>query len=69
MKTRHVTKCFGRIDPGAVYTTEGCMRYGGIGRESLFQARKSGMVKPIEVGKRVYYGGDELIAWIRSHSK
>jgi hypothetical protein len=63
---RHVTKCLGRIEPYAVYTTEGCLRYAGLGRESLLLARKSGLVTPIEVGKRVYYGGDELIAWIKS---
>lgn len=66
---RHVAKCLGRIDATAVYTTEGCMRYAGLGRESLSQARKSGLVEPIEHGRRVYYGGDQLIAWIKSLRK
>lgn len=63
---RHVTKCLGRIDATAIYTPEGCMRYAGLGRESLLQARKSGIVEPIPHGRRVYYAGDELIAWIKS---
>lgn len=65
--TRKVQKVVGRIDPGAMYTTEGCMRFGGIGRDSLIDARATGIVHPIPVGKRVYYRGDELIEWIKSH--
>jgi hypothetical protein len=64
--TRSVTRCMGRIDAASLYTTEGCLRYAGLGRETLLQARKSGLVKPIELGRRMYYCGDELIAWIKS---
>jgi hypothetical protein len=66
---RHVTKCLGRIDATSVYTTEGCQRYAGLGRESLAEARQSGIVTPIHLGRRDYYGGDELIAWIKSQKK
>lgn len=66
---RNVTRCLGRIEATAVYTTEGCLRYAGLGRESLAEARQSGVVEPFEVGKRVYYAGDELIAWIKSHAR
>lgn len=63
---RKVTKCLGRVDATSIYTTEGCIRCIGLGRELLLQARKSGLVEPIEIGRRMYYCGDELIAWIKS---
>lgn len=66
MKTRRVTRCLGRLDAQSLYTTEGCLRYAGLGRESLLEARRSGIVKPIPCGKRVYYAGEELIQWIKS---
>lgn len=69
MTTRHVTRCLGCLAPERLYTPEGAMRHAGLGRESLLQARKSGMVVPIELGRRVYYSGDQLIRWIKSHSK
>lgn len=59
----------GRIDPDSLYTVEGVMRACGQGREWLLQARASKAVRPIPCGKRVYYRGSELIAWIESHSE
>ncbi len=57
----------GRIDAGALYTREGAERFGGLGGTMLMNARRSGIVKPIQVGRRMYYRGDELIEWICSH--
>ena len=57
----------GRIDADALYTREGCERFAGLGGTMLMQARRSGIVKPIEVGRRLYYRGDELIEWLCSH--
>lgn len=62
-------RCVGRIDPDALYTNEGCWRFAGIGRDSLIDARASGLVKAIPCGRRVYYRGAELIAWIESHAE
>lgn len=68
MHARHVRKIQGKISRGAIYTTEGCMRFGGLGHEMLAEARRSGMVTPIEIGRRHYYRGDELVAWIESQA-
>jgi hypothetical protein len=43
------------------------MKFGGIGQSELREARKSGIVKPITCGRRRYYKGSQLIAWIDSH--
>lgn len=56
------------VTPGLRYTREACLRV-GLGGTALRQARQSGMVTPIEVGCRMYYRGEELIAWIDSHAK
>jgi len=63
---RHVTRCVGQICPDRVYTVEGLIRCAGIGREVLRVARASGMVKPITIGRRSYYLGHQLVAWIES---
>lgn len=63
-------KVIGRIAPGELYTREGCMRFAGLGHQSLIAAVKSGIVKPVGGvpggGGRLYYKGEELIAWIAS---
>lgn len=64
---RQFTKVIGRIDADSLYTTEGCLRFAGLGRDSLIQARASGIVKAIPLGKRMYYRGDELIDFIKTH--
>lgn len=61
------TKVIGRVDPGCRYTVEGCMKFAGIGSSELREARNSGIVKPITVGRRRYYKGSQLIEWIDSH--
>lgn len=57
-------KVVGRLNPTELYTTEGCMRFAGLGEVSLFAARQSGMVKPVYHGNRAYYLGAQLIAWL-----
>jgi len=64
---RQKLKVQGIIAPERLYTREGVLRAAGIGDESLLEAKKSGMVKAIRCGTRVYFSGDELIAWIKSH--
>lgn len=54
------------LRPDMLYTTEGCMTEGGLGSSSLDEARQSGMVRPVEHGRRLYYLGEELIAWLKS---
>lgn len=66
LKKRKNTKVIGRIDPDAVYTSEGCMRFAGIGRIELAEARQAGVVRPVHTGRRAYYRGSELIEWVLS---
>ena len=61
-------KCYGVLAPERLYTKEGVMRAAGIGSGSLFKAKQSGIVTAIPCGVRVYFSGDELIAWIKSHA-
>ena len=62
------TRVVGLLAPGCLLTLEGCMRQAGLGRDSLRLARKSGLVKPIPAGRRIYYRTDELIEWIVSQA-
>lgn len=64
-----VTKCRGEVRPSSRYTLEGVMRAIGIGRIQLTEARQAGFVKPIHCGRRTYYRGKEIIAWIDSHAE
>ena len=68
-KKREFEKVEGDLMPGGLLTTEGCLRKAGLGENSLSDARRSGMVKPIFAGRRVYYKTDELIKWIESHAE
>lgn len=65
---KHFVEVEGILRPDSIYTVEGVLRAAGIGRETLSEARRSGIVKPIEIGKRVYYRGEQLIAWIESQA-
>lgn len=67
LRARVLGDCY----PGGLLTREGCMRKLGLGRNSLAEARQSGLVKPISLGhgSRMYYRTSELIAWIESHAK
>lgn len=69
MQTKQRTRVIGYINPDGLYTTEGCMRFAGLGRMSLLDARASKLVKPLHVGNRAYYRGRELIEWILSLSE
>ena len=57
------------LRPDSACTADGVMRAIGFGRESLGEARRSGIVRPISIGRRVYYLGAELIAWIEQQGK
>jgi len=65
---RNVERCVGQICPDRVYTVEGLIRYAGIGHEILRVARASGTVRPITIGRRSYYLGWQLVAWIESQA-
>ena len=64
----HVTRVLGQICPDRIYTVEGLMRYAGIGSETLRAARASGMVKAVNIGRRTYYLGRQIVQWIESQA-
>lgn len=55
----------GVLSADAVYTVEGLRRAAGIGRETLAEARQSGLVKSVLIGKRRFYFGSEIVEWMR----
>ncbi len=59
-------EAIGYIAPERVYSTEGVYQAVGLARESLRDARASGIVKPVKKGKQLYYLGSQLIEWILS---
>lgn len=68
-RKKHVMRCIGVLDPRQIYTREGLMRFAGIGSDVLKQARASGVVKPINIGRRCYYLGAEVVRWIESQAR
>lgn len=67
MKTRAKRqKVIGRLNPDELYTTEGALRFGGLGHDQLRKGRRSGVIKQKLCGGRAYYRGRDLIAWILS---
>lgn len=63
-KRKSVPRCQGVLAPDRLYTVEGVLKAAGIGHVQLAEARQSKHVTPIYHGRRVYYQGAELIAWI-----
>lgn len=55
----------GEIDPSRIYSTEGLKRAAGLGRFTIAEARRSGIVKPRVVGKKLFYLGSEVCQWIK----
>lgn len=60
-------KVRGALKPDVLYRREEIERLVNIDSLQLMYARRSGLVKPIELNRRMYYRGDELIEWICSH--
>lgn len=58
----------GILDANRLYSTR-ALREIGFGRQTLTEARKSGVVRPYLVGRNHWYEGRELIEWIRQHGR
>ena len=56
----------GVIWADAVYTAQALAREFGIGRGEIAEARQAGVIKPRLRSGRLYYLGEEVIAWIKS---
>jgi hypothetical protein len=61
---KKVLKIVGRLDPDALYTAEGALRFGGLSRDEIGLGRRAKVIKAYECGRRIYYRGCDLIAWI-----
>jgi len=59
----------GFIDPQRLYTTEGLNTAVGLARESIREARNSGIVRPVKKGKQLYYIGAQVIQWLLTEEK
>ena len=59
----------GHIRPEDLYDTDQAMRQAGQGYESLTEGREAGVLNPVNDGRRDWYEGRELIAWIREKAK
>ena len=62
-------RCTGILRPEDLLTKEGVQRAAGMGHEALMNAKRSGIVKALRSGKRVYFKGSELIEWILADAK
>ena len=62
MKAR---ECIGEIHPDAMYTMRRLLEVSGIGRVSLTEGVKSGVIKKHGDGRRVWVEGKDVIAWIK----
>lgn len=59
-------RCIGEIYPDGMYTIERVMELIGLGRESLYEGMKVGVIQRYFFGHRVYVEGSDVIAWIKS---
>lgn len=59
----------GYLFADGIYTVEGVRRAIGFGRNELANARRTGVVRPVLVGKRRIYLGRELIQYVESLQK
>ena len=68
-KAKKRAEALGMLDPARLYSASGLLRHAGIGEEKRSEMRRSGMVKPIDVGTYRWYRGEEVIAWIVAQAK
>lgn len=54
-----------RLIPGAAGNTDAILEDTGWGDVTLGEARQSGMVKPVPIGRDNWYSHDELLAWLK----
>lgn len=66
---RSVPKGDQPIIPGAWYSTNALLTQIGWGRETIAEARQSGLVTPVLASRQLMYDADELIAWLKSKKR
>jgi hypothetical protein len=68
-KDRKPRTCIGEMHPGAMYTIERVNEALGIGRDSLVEGIRAGVIARYFYNKRVYVEGVDVIAWIKRQAK
>ncbi len=63
------TRRDGFLDERRLYTADGVNAAVGLSTKALDEGRRAGMLHPVEMGNRLWYSGEELIAWIQSSGK
>ncbi len=56
----------GYIDERRLYTADGINAAVGLSVKALEEGRQAGMLRPVLLANRLWYSGDELIAWIQA---
>jgi hypothetical protein len=59
----------GRINPELMYTADAVMADCKIGRTTLREMRRQGLIKPIELANQLFYDGAELINAVKAFGK
>ena len=63
------TRRDGYIDERRLYTADGINAAVGLSVKALEEGRQAGMLRPVLLANRLWYSGDELIAWIQTTGK
>ncbi len=60
------TRRDGYIDERRLYTADGINAAVGLSVKALEEGRQAGMLRPVLLANRLWYSGEELIAWIQA---
>lgn len=63
------TRRDGFLDERRLYTVDGVNAAVGLSVKALDEGRRAGALHPVEMGNRLWYSGEELIAWIQQYGK
>lgn len=63
------TRRDGFLDERRLYTADGVNAAVGLSVKALEEGRQSGMLRPVLLANRLWYSGEELIAWIQAAGK
>jgi len=59
-----VTKRRPVVDAGRSYSHTALMAALGIGRQTLGEAVRDGWLKPVRIGRRVFFSGAQVVDWV-----
>ena len=59
------TRRDGYIDERRLYTADGINAAVGLSVKALDEGRQGGWLRPVSLGNRLWYSGEELVRWIQ----